>query len=77
MPLFEVYLKNIAPIITLCSKGLPHYDAPPLYTTDVIVEDQEFAESKRAADESQGGYQPPDVGNRRDIDTEAWIREKN
>lgn len=43
-------------------------DGVKVYTTDIIVEDQEFAESKAASDrnaaafQSQGGYQPQDAG---------------
>ena len=33
-------------------------DGQKVYTTDVVVEDQEFAESKAAADRSGGGYAP-------------------
>ena len=29
-----------------------------MYTTDVVVEDQEFAESKNAAGGNEGGYRP-------------------
>ena len=31
-------------------------DGQKVYTTDVVVEDQEFAESKNAQSQSQGGY---------------------
>ena len=30
-----------------------------VYTTDVVVEEQEFAESKSASTENSGGFQPP------------------
>lgn len=33
-------------------------DGQKVYTTEVIVEDQEFAESKNAAGGSEGGYRP-------------------
>ena len=33
-------------------------DGVKVYTTDVIVEDQEFAESKNAGQDSGGGYRP-------------------
>ena len=34
-------------------------DGVRVYTTDVVVEDQEFAESKNAAGSSEGGYNAP------------------
>lgn len=33
-------------------------DGQKIYTTDVIVEEQEFAESKKASEESNGGSKP-------------------
>ena len=33
-------------------------DGQKVYTTDVVVEDQEFAESKAAGEQSGGGFQP-------------------
>ena len=33
-------------------------DGQKVYTTEVIVEDQEFAESKNAAGGNEGGYRP-------------------
>ena len=33
-------------------------DGVKVYTTDVVVEEQEFAESKAAASSNDGGYQP-------------------
>ena len=33
-------------------------DGQKVYTTEVIVEDQEFAESKNAASGNEGGYRP-------------------
>lgn len=33
-------------------------DGQKVYTTDVVVEDQEFAESKAASEQSGGGFQP-------------------
>ena len=33
-------------------------DGVKVYTTDVVVEEQEFAESKAASDQSAAGYQP-------------------
>ena len=35
-------------------------DGQKVYTTDVIVEDQEFAESKAASSENAGGFTPAD-----------------
>ena len=34
-------------------------DGVRVYTTDVVVEDQEFAESKNASGQSEGGYSAP------------------
>ena len=34
-------------------------DGMKVYTTDVVVEEQEFAESKAASDSNSGGYQAP------------------
>jgi len=36
-------------------------DGQKMYTTDVIVEEQEFAESKKASEESNGGSKPKAV----------------
>ena len=36
-------------------------DGQKIYTTDVIVEEQEFAESKKASEESNGGSKPKAV----------------
>lgn len=36
-------------------------DGQRIYTTDVIVEEQEFAESKKASEESNGGSKPKAV----------------
>ncbi|MCR5103711.1 MAG: single-stranded DNA-binding protein [Eubacterium sp.] len=33
-------------------------DGQKVYTTEVVVEEQEFAESKGAGSQSQGGYEP-------------------
>ena len=33
-------------------------DGQKVYTTDVVVEEQEFAESKAASEGQAGGYQP-------------------
>ncbi len=33
-------------------------DGQKVYTTDVVVEEQEFAESKAASEQSAGGYNP-------------------
>ena len=45
-----------------------------VYTTDVVVEDQEFAESKRAQDsESQGGYQPQSAPATSDASAEGFM----
>lgn len=35
-------------------------DGQRVYTTDVVVEDQEFAESKAASQQNGGGYAPAD-----------------
>lgn len=35
-------------------------DGQKVYTTDVVVEDQEFAESKSASSENTGGFAPMD-----------------
>ena len=35
-------------------------DGQKVYTTDVVVEDQEFAESKNASSENTGGFTPID-----------------
>ena len=43
------------------SKTCPYTnkDGVKVYTTDVVVEDQEFAESKNAAASNDGGYSAP------------------
>ena len=38
-------------------------DGQKVYTTDVVVEEQEFAESKAAASEHAGGFQPQNNSN--------------
>ena len=38
-------------------------DGQKVYTTDVVVEEQEFAESKAAAGEHAGGFQPQNHSN--------------
>ncbi|MDO4331947.1 MAG: single-stranded DNA-binding protein [Eubacteriales bacterium] len=38
-------------------------DGVKVYTTDVVVEDQEFAESKNSAGNNDGGYQNAGFGN--------------
>lgn len=37
-------------------------DGVRVYTTDVVVEDHEFAESKNVAQSGNGGYAPADMG---------------
>ena len=44
-----------------------------VYTTDVVVEDQEFVESKGASDGSAGGYQPQTAPAPQDASAEGFM----
>lgn len=57
----EKYLKQgtkIAITGRIQTGSYTNKDGNKVYTTDVIVEDQEFAESKAAASSGDGGYAP-------------------
>jgi single-strand DNA-binding protein len=58
----EKYLKQgtkIAVTGRIQTGSYTNRDGQKVYTTDVIVEEQEFAESKAASDNSMGGYSQP------------------
>ena len=58
----EKYLrKGVKMLITgrIQTGSYTNKDGVRVYTTDVVVEDQEFAESKNAAGASEGGYNAP------------------
>ncbi|MGN1171058.1 MAG: single-stranded DNA-binding protein [Lachnospiraceae bacterium] len=58
----EKYLrKGVKMLITgrIQTGSYTNKDGVRVYTTDVVVEDQEFAESKNASGSSEGGYSAP------------------
>ena len=65
----EKYLKQgtkIAITGRIQTGNYTNKDGVKIYTTDVVIEEQEFAESKAASQNSNGGYHPegrPDPGN--------------
>ena len=57
----EKYLKQgtkIAVTGRIQTGSYTNKDGQKVYTTDVVVEEQEFAESKNSAGQESGGYQP-------------------
>ena len=57
----ERYLhKGIKMLVTgrIQTGSYTNQEGQKVYTTDVVVEDQEFAESKAASEQSSGGFQP-------------------
>ena len=56
----EKYLHQGTKIVTgrIQTGSYTNKEGQKVYTTDVVVEDQEFAESKASASNNEGGFQP-------------------
>lgn len=57
----EKYLKQGTKIVAtgrIQTGSYTNKDGNKVYTTDVVIEDQEFAESKAASERASGSYQP-------------------
>ena len=56
---FEKYFRKGTKVLVTgrIQTGSYERDGQRIYTTDVVVEDQEFAESKNAGSSNGGGYQ--------------------
>ncbi|SEQ87627.1 single-strand binding protein [Lachnospiraceae bacterium NE2001] len=73
----EKYLKQGKKIV-VCGRiqtgSYTNKEGQKVYTTDVIVEEQEFAESKKTEDSgSQGGYQPQAAPSTSDASAEGFM----
>ena len=72
----EKYLKQgtkIALTGRIQTGSYTNKDGQKVYTTEVVVEEQEFAESKGAASGSQGGYEPQGAPAPEDASAEGFM----
>ncbi|SNU06934.1 single-strand binding protein [Lachnospiraceae bacterium] len=72
----EKYLKQgtkIAVTGRIQTGSYTNKEGQKVYTTEVVVEEQEFAESKGAASESQGGYAPQAAPSPADASADAFM----
>ncbi|MCR4846620.1 MAG: single-stranded DNA-binding protein [Eubacterium sp.] len=72
----EKYLKQgtkIAVTGRIQTGSYTNKDGQKVYTTDVVIDEQEFAESKGAASGSQGGYEPQAAPSPEDASAEGFM----
>ena len=72
----EKYLKQgtkIALTGRIQTGSYTNKDGQKVYTTEVVVEEQEFAESKGASSGSQGGYEPQAAPSPEDASAEGFM----
>ena len=72
----EKYLKQgtkIAVTGRIQTGSYTNKDGQKVYTTDVVIDEQEFAESKGAASGSQGGYEPQAAPSPEDASSEGFM----
>ena len=72
----EKYLKQGTKIaVTGCIQtgSYTNKDGQKVYTTDVVIDEQEFAESKGASSGSQGGYEPQAAPSPEDASAEGFM----
>ena len=72
----EKYLKQgtkIALTGRIQTGSYTNKDGQKVYTTEVVVEEQEFAESKGTASGSQGGYEPQGAPAPEDASAEGFM----
>ena len=72
----EKYLKQGTKIVVtgrIQTGSYTNKEGQKVYTTDVVVDEQEFAESKGASDGSAGGYQPQTAPAPQDASAEGFM----
>ena len=72
----EKYLKQgtkIAVTGRIQTGSYTNKDGQKVYTTDVVIDEQEFAESKGTASGSQGGYEPQAAPSPEDASAEGFM----
>ena len=72
----EKYLKQgtkIAITGRIQTGSYTNKEGQKVYTTEVVVDEQEFAESKNASDGSTGGYQPQTAPAPQDASAEGFM----